>query len=63
MLSNSSWDRHRRRKDNVIDLDAEDIEIYAFKDNNEWQGIEDTVLLYDAVEKGNSSCKRSAGDE
>ena len=63
MLSNSSWDRHWRRKGTVTDLQAGDIMIFAFKDNREWYAIGDAVLLYNGIEEDHSDCKRKAGDD
>ncbi len=63
MLSNSSWDRHWRRKGTVTDLQTGDIMIFAFKDNDVWYAIGDAVLLYNGIEEDYSDCKRMAGDE
>ena len=63
MLSNSSWDRHWRRKGTVPDLQTGDIMIFAFKDDKEWYAIGDAVLLYNGIEENHSDCKRKAGDD
>ena len=63
MLSNSSWDRHWRRKGTVTDLQAGDIMIFAFKDDKEWYAIGDAVLLYNGIEEDHSDCKREADDD